>query len=61
MESPMSTKVFTPEAIARIQKMKAAGARSIEIARAIGTTANSLNARYCQLGLKRPKRTDIAA
>jgi hypothetical protein len=57
----MSKIIFTPEAIARIQQMKAAGARSVEIAKAIGTTENSLNARYCQLGLKRPKRTAIAA
>ena len=57
----METTPEPPEAIARIQQMKAAGARSAEIARVIGTTENSLNARYCQLGLKRPKRTAIAA
>jgi hypothetical protein len=54
-------KVFTPEAIALIREMKGSGARSAEIARAIGTTANSLNARCSQLKIKRPKRRDMAA
>jgi len=55
-------RVFTPEAINRINAMKAAGAKPAEIAEAIGTTPGSLRARFCQLGLsKKHKRTEIAA
>ena len=54
-------KVFTPEAINRIQEMKAAGAKSAEIAKEIGTTPGSLRARCCQLGIKLSKRIEIAA
>jgi hypothetical protein len=54
-------KGFTPETINRIIEMKATGARSAEIAKAIGTTVNSLNSRCCQLGIKLSKRIEIAA
>jgi transcriptional regulator len=54
--------VFTAEAIAKIRAMKAAGRKSPEIARAIGTTTNSLTARMSQLGITKAKpRVDIAA
>jgi hypothetical protein len=54
--------VFTPEAIDRIRKMKAKGARPAAIAKAIGTTQNSLKARCSQLGLNNSsKQADIAA
>jgi hypothetical protein len=44
--------VYTAEAIVKIRTMKAAGKKSPEIARAIGTTTNSLTARMSQLGIK---------
>jgi hypothetical protein len=54
--------VYTAEAIARIHSMKAAGKKSPEIARAIGTTQNSLSARMSQLGITKAKpRPNIAA
>jgi transcriptional regulator len=54
--------VYTAEAIARIYVMKAAGKKSPEIARAIGTTRNSLSARMSQLGITKAKpRAEIAA
>jgi transcriptional regulator len=60
----MSTQftVYTAEAIAKIHAMKAAGKKSAEIARAIGTTTNSLSARMSQLGITKAKpRSEIAA
>jgi hypothetical protein len=54
-------KVFTPAAIERIKSMKAKRANSAQIARAIGTTERSLNARACQLGLFRRKPAEVVA
>jgi hypothetical protein len=51
--------VYTAEAIETIHRMKLAGKSSAQIARAIGTTANSLSARMSQLGLS--KRVEAAA
>lgn len=55
--------VFTADAITRIHTMKLAGKTSAEIARAIGTTTNSLSARCGQLGIskQKPRRDEIAA
>jgi transcriptional regulator len=54
-------KVYTPAAIERILTMKAKGANSAQIARAIGTTERSLNARASQLGLFRRKPIEVVA
>jgi hypothetical protein len=51
--------VYTAEAIDKIHSMKAAGKSSAQIARAIGTTTNSLTARMSQLGIS--KRVESAA
>jgi hypothetical protein len=54
--------VFTDDAILCIDRMKLAGAKSADIAEAIGTTVGSLRARCSQLGIKlKPKRNAIAA
>jgi hypothetical protein len=54
--------VYTAEAITKIHTMKLAGKKSAEIARAIGTTTNSLSARMSQLGITKAKpRPEIAA
>jgi hypothetical protein len=43
-------KVFTAENIALVAEMKAAGANSTQIAKAIGSkNARAMNARLCQL------------
>jgi hypothetical protein len=54
--------IYTAEAITKIHTMKLAGKKSAEIARAIGSTTNSLTARMSQLGITKAKpRTEIAA
>jgi hypothetical protein len=53
--------VYTAEAIQKIHRMKLAGKSSAQIARAIGTTANSLTARMSQLGLSKRTTAEIAA
>jgi hypothetical protein len=45
--------VYTAEAIEKIHRMKLEGKKSPEIARAIGTTTNSLTARMSQLGISK--------
>jgi len=51
--------VYTADAIEKIHTMKAAGKSPAQIARAIGTTTNSLTARMSQLGIS--KRVEGAA
>jgi hypothetical protein len=56
--------VYTPAVIAQIRDMRGAGKTSAEIARAIGTTPNSLGARMAQLGISKAKpqpQSEIAA
>jgi len=51
--------VYTAKAIQKIHRMKLAGKSGAQIARAIGTSANSLSARMSQLGIT--KRVEVAA
>jgi hypothetical protein len=57
--------VFTAAAIEKIQAMKAAGKTSAQIARAIGSTTNSVDSRMSQLCLNNgskprvPRRPDV--
>jgi hypothetical protein len=54
--------IFTPQMVSRIWVMKAAGLKTAEIARVVGTTPNSLRARCSQLKKsKLPKSAEIAA
>jgi hypothetical protein len=53
--SKATARIFTSEALTRVHEMRLAGAKGVEIAKAIGTTSASLRARLSQLGIKRPK------
>jgi hypothetical protein len=56
--------VYTPEVVEKIRKLRAEGKTVAEIAKAIGTTPNSVGARMAQLGISKTKpqpQADIAA
>lgn len=55
-------KIFTPEAIVRIRKMKQAGADDVVMALAVGSkNVNSFRSRTCQLGVFREQPAEDAA
>jgi hypothetical protein len=61
----MAFYVYKPDVIAKIIAMRAAGDTTVEMARAIGVTPGSLEARMSQLGLSKTRKpqpqADIAA